>query len=237
MGIVIGIAGAHRVGKSTLCKELEKSGEGFYKYVPTDLTKTLEAHGVTADELQKRPIFEFLQIQFAVLYQIINTIEECRRQEGVFVVDRTPIDALAYLWANFNAADFESLYYNRIGSKEQTQEIYENINRFRNVAYEACQDDLAMIFFVQPGIEIVKEDGKALPDRLYQDHLSRFMISDLRMMQEDLISKKHKRGYQWVKILPKDMTDLNKRVLLINETFSSKMYEQMNRNRVFKIGV
>ncbi len=236
MGIVIGIAGAHRVGKSTLCNELEKFGVGLYRYVSTDLTSVLKKHKLTAVELQKRPINEFLTVQYDILRKIIETIKDCREQKGVFVVDRTPIDALAYLWSNFNATDFESLYYNRIDTKENIQAIYNAIDAYKKTAYEACQDELAMIFLVQPGIKIVEEEGKALPDAHYQDQLNRFMLGDLRSVQEDLIDKKtNGRGYKWVRIMPRSMTDLKQRVLFVDKCFSSKMFEEHKCRNLFKI--
>lgn len=236
MGIVIGIAGAHRVGKSTLCNELEKFGVGLYRYVSTDLTSVLKKHKLTAVELQKRPINEFLTVQYDILRKIIETIKDCREQKGVFVVDRTPIDALAYLWSNFNATDFESLYYNRIDTKENIQAIYNAIDAYKKTAYEACQGELAMIFLVQPGIKIVEEEGKALPDAHYQDQLNRFMLGDLRSVQEDLIDKKTDgRGYKWVRIMPRSMTDLKQRVLFVDKCFSSKMFEEHKCRNLFKI--
>lgn len=235
MGIVIGIAGAHRVGKSTLCKELEGLGVGLYKYASTDLTSVLEKHKTTAVELQKRPINEFLAIQYDILNKIIETIKECRNRQGVFVVDRTPIDALAYLWSNFNATDFESLYYNRIDSEENIKKIYTAIDAYKKTAFEACQDELAMIFLVQPGIEIVAEKGKALPDTHYQDQLNRFMLGDLHSVQEELLDVRKSRGYRWVKIMPRTLTDIQKRVLFVDKHFSSNMFEQMHRNSIFKI--
>lgn len=236
MGIVIGIAGAHRVGKSTLCTELENFGVGLYKYVSTDLTSVLKKHKVSAVELQKRPIYEFLTIQYDILDKIIKTIKSCREQKGVFVVDRTPIDALAYLWSNFNATDFESLHYNRIDSEENIKKIYTSIDAYKKTAFEACQDDLAMIFLVQPGIKIVEEKGKALPDVHYQEQLNRFMLGDLHSVQEDLIEKKTDgRGYKWVRIMPRGMTDLNKRVLFLDRCFSSKMFEEHKCRNLFKI--
>ena len=235
MGVVIGLAGAHRVGKSSICKELETSYMGLYRYASTDLTSVLEKHHVTAVDLQKRPINEFLQIQRDILDQIISTIKECRKMNGVFIVDRTPIDALAYLWSNFNAVDFESLHFNRTDSKENTQKIYDQIEEYKKTAYEACQDDLAMIFLVQPGIEIVEEKGKALPDKHYQEQLNRFMLGDLFSVKEDLDSTQNGRGYKWTYVIPRDMTDLQKRVLFIDKHFASKIHEELKCRTLFKI--
>ena len=235
MGIVIGLAGAHRVGKSSICEKMESDYVGLYRYASTDLTSVLEKHKVTAVELQKRPIHEFLKIQHDILNQIIKTIQDCRKQSGVFVVDRTPIDALAYLWSNFNATDFESLYFNRTDSKENIQKIYDEIELQKKMAYEACQDDLAMIFLIQPGIEIVEKKGKALPDKHYQEQLNRFMLADLFSVQEDLDYTQNGRGYKWCHVIPKDMTNLDKRVLFIDKRFTAKIHEELKCRNLFKI--
>lgn len=226
MGIVIGVAGAHRVGKSTLCQLMEKSTITFndrfadVKYVPTNLTSIYNHYGLTPSEAQKRPVFEFLEIQNAVLMQIIRTAVECRESEGVFITDRTPIDALAYLYANFNAVDYESLHFNRSMSAEKAKELYAALINYKKLAFEATLNTFDGIAIVQPGITIVEERGKAtaLLDEAYQSHLNVLMLG---FATELLCTDKRLE----VCVLRKTTTSLHDRLRAMQELFMKCAYK------------
>ena len=215
MGIVIGIAGAHRVGKTTLCKELEKYGN--YQFVPTNLSQVLKDLNTEADMLQKASVERYIELQAVLLDHIGYTIKDLHQNKsGVFIVDRTPIDTLAYFRLRFNFESIEYLDNKTIAALEA----------YRDKAYQLCYEHLNHIFLLQPGIVLQSEDGKALANEWYIDQLNTLMAGDMHRLYFGNRERKN-----WVTILNRKLTNLDKRVKVVDKLLVNKYTNYVRSNR------
>jgi hypothetical protein len=138
----IGFAGAHRTGKTTLAKEVAKStGIRFFETNVSQAPVWKEIHASPSDsftfservEIQHR-LMDYLGYQYAA------------QTEEAYVVDRTPLDILGYLFANLDHTC--SNLWSDSAKSLITRSIYLVDNFFDR------------IFLVQPGIQTVVESGK-----------------------------------------------------------------------------
>lgn len=90
---IIGFIGTHRTGKTTTAQDFADAINATF--VPMNVGFMLKSIGVSNDVYY--PFDKRLDIQFQVMQQIMNGIHDALEgYEGLIVVDRTPIDALAY---------------------------------------------------------------------------------------------------------------------------------------------
>lgn len=154
---MIGLAGGHRTGKTTLAKNYaEKHG---WKFAQTSVSGIFKELG--HDPAEKFDFQTRLTIQEQILIRLNRFYQQC---EGTSVItDRTPIDMLAYTMAE------------AIGDSVQPQDQA----RFRKYAedcFNVTNRWFSEIIVVQPGIALVQEEGKAAVNEAYIEHLNSLII-------------------------------------------------------------
>lgn len=200
---LIGFCGAHRTGKTTLAKAFAQRN-GF-EYIDACVSQVLKKAGYDPSKLQTLLIKDFLEAQKLVLHHITEVAKLCAQDpDKTYVMDRTPLDALAYFRAYFNGAFFYDLKNVRGG--ELFHEIYAG---YVNSAYDACCRYYAAILMIQPGIPIVAEEGKALADSTFIEHINMLMIGDL-----DTLCAVYESNAPLCDLMPRETIDLNERLFM-----------------------
>jgi hypothetical protein len=148
---LIGLTGAHRVGKTTLAREFAKQ-EG-YTFIETSASRSMLAAGF--DPARDYTLVQRLDAQRAVLEGLVAAY---RAAPARFITDRTPIDSAAYLLADVTRENAGPMLQGEI--MEYVSDCIEATNRY-----------FAVLVLVQPGIRLVGEAGKAPAEPAYQDHI------------------------------------------------------------------
>lgn len=177
----VGLCGAHRVGKTTLIQQLVE--RTHLSAVKTSTTQVFKDNGL--DPSKHYDFKTRLNIQFKILDALNRSY-----QTDNFITDRTPIDTLAYLLCDVNNSVPEN--------------CEEDIIRYYNLCNDSCKQ-FDLIILVQPGINVVYEEGKALNSISYMEHLNVVMLGLLKSL-----GIKHQ-------VIPRDTVDLAKRTKLISE--------------------
>lgn len=151
-----GLCGAHRVGKTTLMKELS---------VKLDLPVIETSTFAVFKQRNLDPAIHYdFSTRMSVQQDILNHLVSCYATETKFITDRTPLDALAYTIADINNST-------SLDCQSFIQDYYE-----MSIAVLKQFDKL---FLVQPAIPMVKEPGKASTLPIYMDHLNYIMLGIL----------------------------------------------------------
>jgi predicted ATPase len=163
---MIGLAGAHRTGKTSLARESARAlGLSF---VETSVSSVFETLGV--DPGQPMDFQTRLMVQSVVLK---TCIEQWGDQKGSFITDRTPIDMLAYTMADIQGDTLDSA----------SEAIMAHYTRS---CIKAANDYFGLIVLVQPGIPLKAESGKAALSAGYIEHLNVIMAGLL--IRRDLMT-------------------------------------------------
>ena len=154
---MIGLAGAHRTGKTTLAKRYaEEQG------IPVVITTTA---GVFAKHgLSPKEDYDFetrLMLQWDILESLKSAYSEIKG--GVFITDRTPIDLMAY-----TLADVQRQTLNPSQEKE--------LQKYLNACIDVANRHFSMILVIQPGIELVEDATKATLSSGYIEHLNSLVM-------------------------------------------------------------
>lgn len=190
---MLGIAGVHRSGKSTLAKEFADQYD--MNYLETDVSSVFEELG-----LDPAVTYDFatrLKVQRAILRHVDKLYGIAEREErNNTITDRTPLDLLMYTYAevagdNLSEADTAAL-------AAYTEECFEVLNR-----------RFGMIMVLQPGIPIVEAPGKASTNTGYMEHLNMICLG---LMSDERVKVKSA-------FIPRSVTDLQRRVNATYHTF------------------
>lgn len=152
-----GLAGAHRVGKTTLAKAYaEKYGIPFVQTSVSAIFKDLGLDPAVTYDFATR-----LTVQEEILKRLDAIYATFAGQDAI--TDRTPLDFLAYTMGD------------AVGQvvKEEDQ------GRFASYVRDcfACLNKrFSTILVVQPGIALVHEEGKAAMNQAYIEHLNSLII-------------------------------------------------------------
>lgn len=154
---MIGLAGAHRVGKTTLAKAYaEKHGWTFAESSVTSIFKSLGHDPAEKFDFQTR-----LTIQEQILIRMNRFYREV---EGANVItDRTPLDMLMYTMAE------------AVGDAVHPED-QARFKRYVHDCYEVTNRWFSSVLVVQPGIALVAEEGKAVLNEPYIEHLNSLVI-------------------------------------------------------------
>ncbi|QNK01734.1 AAA family ATPase [Dyella telluris] len=139
---MIGFIGAHRVGKTTLAKDLAK--EFDLEFLETNVSGFLKEQGV--DPKENLDFQARLKIQDSVLEFLAG---QYAAATGIFIADRTPMDVAAYTLTDIQRAT--------LGTIEERSVVERHFQR----AVELTQLYFAQLIHVRPGIEIAETEGKA----------------------------------------------------------------------------
>lgn len=197
----LGITGAHRVGKTSLAKALQCRFPDYFKYVPTNVSGALKAEGFDSSCLPELTMSDFLRAQTIVLDQIIEVSQRCaKKSDYLYVLDRTPIDAVIYTRAYWSSKELHTA---------DNTAILTMFDDYYRKAVDACRKNFALMIGVQPGIELIEEKGKASAFRPYIDHLNDLMLGEMWKLSE----REHSPNCL---IIESDIIDLKERVDIVS---------------------
>lgn len=181
----IAFCGAHRTGKTELVKQLSELLGLTPLY--TNTSSVFKNSGIEASKHYN--FYSRLEIQ----HKILNNILELQESNDLFITDRTSLDVLAYTYSDIN---------NSTGAE---------YNFMLKIFQKLCLDVLSFdyLFLVQPGIPILKAEGKASLNEYYIEHLN---LVFLGLIQANNI-KCH--------IIPRDCTDLESRKAFVVQTINN----------------
>ena len=195
----IGFVGAHRTGKTTTAMTAAK--QMGLKFIPVPTT-----------EVAKKMKFKFgnpclfTSMQFQM--EVLNVAMECydKADNQYFITDRTPIDMMAYAYANVNETTLRK--------NSEDLEIIESLY----TAYESCcaralQGYFGSLFYVQPGIPIKKDDSKGHHSPSYIKHINRIVGGLLIPVRPPIR----------VHVFPENLLNLKDRVRFVTERVSSDL--------------
>lgn len=190
---MIGLVGAHRVGKTTLCMELLK---GPYTEVPISISKMQQRMGyISSNQLYDWETRKLIQVGLLTEFSSILNTSKCAtgilrmQKTATAISERTPLDLVGYLLINVpdQLTEEDSLWIKDYISSciDLTNEYYERV------------------FLVQPGIAYAHDDksaGQETIDQLNTIYLS--LLIDNRLSVERVI-------------IPEEVTDLKERVQIV----------------------
>ncbi|MEB8578177.1 AAA family ATPase [Cronobacter sakazakii] len=157
----IGITGAQGSGKTTLAKFIDR--HYGIPYVDAGVGKLMSELGVKVGE--QLPLYERLQVQM----EIAKHIEMITRGMEGFVIDRTPLDVVAY-----------TLDLAGQTNEERCIELALEIERF---CYRAAVSNFNAIVGLRPGVALSNADRsreqRASLDRLYVARIDALMCGEL----------------------------------------------------------
>lgn len=155
-GLGIGLSGAHRTGKTSICQRLSEKNP--IPFLRTSAKAAAEEYGFDvnnpgslADRLGWQ---EFLLTRFE---------EQYATQDGLFFADRTPLDMAAYMMADVTAGEIDP-------------EIDKRIDSYVSRCLAMTDRFFAAVVIIQPGIAHVPVDGSPAPNRAYQEKLNALML-------------------------------------------------------------
>lgn len=181
---MIGIAGSHRTGKTTMAQEFADRYD--CDFIQTDVSGVFAEMG-----LDPAVTYDFatrLKVQRAILKHLDRVYGQAEDDLNT-VTDRTPLDLLLYTYAdvqNDNLTDEDAA-----ALEQYTLDCIEVLNRRFN-----------MVMIVQPGIKVVAAPGKASLNTAYIEHLNMLALG---LMSDERIKTK-------VAYIPREMTNLDERV-------------------------
>lgn len=164
--MILGLVGAHRVGKTTLAEEYAaESGMLFMKTSTSEIFKDL---GVDTDSAI--PFDVRMNVQEAVLAKMVADYEKTHHLDGI-ITDRTPLDLIAYTMCD--AA------YDQVPQNQQKR-----FADYVEKCFEVTNEYFGTLVVVQPGIEIKPAPGKGAMNLAYMEHLNTIvlgLVSDSRL--------------------------------------------------------
>lgn len=156
---MIGLLGAHRVGKTTLAKAYAEKHK--ISFLETNVGGIMAKYGFKFREpmtFDKR-----LDMQETVLMEVTQLYKGA---PGNSITDRTPLDFIAYTMAE-------------VTGESVPAELEERYERFINECYAITNYFFSVLTLVQPGIPVVDEPGKASLSLAYREHLNTIFLGIL----------------------------------------------------------
>ena len=160
----IGLSGAHRTGKTTLARAVEK-GLGL-RFIETSTSAVFRRMG-----LNPAITYDFdtrLTVQREVLKDAV-ALYQCAGDS--FITDRTPLDMLAYTLAD------------AIGDRVPA-DAWDQFDEYAFDCFNETNKYFNWLVVIQPGIPVIDAPGKAATNRPYIEHLNSLiagLVADERM--------------------------------------------------------
>lgn len=151
--MTISLSGSHRAGKTTLAKSFCEKHE--WTFLETSASAIFKEMGydpsVTYDFDTRMDIQEEILVRFDKFYA------ERSCQTGV--TDRSPIDLIAYALADVQGDTLSGTQEGRL-------------QRYVDACFAVLNKRFSMVLIVQPGIPLVRAEGKAAMSKGYMEHLN-----------------------------------------------------------------
>lgn len=184
---MIGLVGAHRVGKTTLAREVAKIAD--IPFVETGISAIYAE--MKLDPAEPMHFSVRLAVQREILQRLVGQWSTAQARHGLFVTDRTPMDLAAYTLADIRGDT-------TIGLPDS---VYAAVDRYVAECIAASSRLFMELVLVQPGIAIDPAPGKARACPLYIEHLNYLIMG---LMGDARLSTSRRS-------LPRTMTDLHSR--------------------------
>lgn len=184
---MIGLCGAHRVGKTTLAQAFAQQQD--IPFVRTSATEVFNALG--KDPKAEYSIEERLGIQEAILHAFERQYADAQNRSMAFIADRTPIDLASYMLADVQRSTFA-------GKPELAKMVTDYVDRCINSANRW----FSTIVLVQPGITLIEESGKAPACPAYIEHINALQTG---LLLDERLTVRHY-------MIPRGYTDLQDRI-------------------------
>lgn len=154
---MIGLAGAHRTGKTTLARAYaEKHGLEFVQTSASEVFKEFGMNPATRYAFDTR-----LTIQEEILKRFDQQYAAVGARPAI--TDRTPLDMLAYTMAEAT-------------QDHVPDELQPRFKKYVQNCIDVTNKRFGVLLVVQPGIKIVAEEGKAALNDAYIEHLNSIIL-------------------------------------------------------------
>lgn len=155
--MTIGLCGSHRCGKTTLARQYaEKHGIQFVETSVSAIWKEMGLDPSIRVDFQTR-----LTVQEEILKRVDAKLATYAGLD--YITDRTPLDMAAYTLAD--------AIHDTVPAGCQ-----ERLANYINACFESTNKRFAIVLLVQPGITPVHEEGKAIINAGYMEHLNSLML-------------------------------------------------------------
>lgn len=195
---MIGLVGAHRVGKTTLAKAYAEQTD--IEFVQTDSTGVFKKYGMSP-----KVDYHFRERLFIQNKILEDAERRYKAANSDFITDRTPLDMLAYTLADVQRENT---------TMADAALLMDYIER----CYEATNKHFASIIVVQPGIPIVDDPGKAPANPAYIEHIA-LLIMGL-VVDQRLKSGRHYIG--------RSNLDMNTRIQSVHNAMGNVYQRHLN---------
>lgn len=152
--MIIGLAGAHRTGKTTLAKIIAEELE--IDFVSSSFGEAAKRHGY--DAVADMTLTERIGMQIKVLHEHQNFLMANRK---VVITDRTPIDMLAYTLAE-------------VGMQSHTQveaSVLQAVEAYKQLCLALTSKFYKTVFVLGPLDHYAEEPGKPAFNTAFQSHI------------------------------------------------------------------
>lgn len=197
---MLGLTGPHRTGKTTLAREYAKMAG--IPFVQTSTSAVFESLG--CDPKAEYSIEKRLMIQNVVLSALEKQYRKARDLSPVFIADRTPIDAAAYMLSEVHRTAIQS------------QEISAQVLQYVERCLKSAMQHFAVIVQVQPGIKIVDQADKGVACAANLEHLNSLHLGLL------VDERNSVRRF----IIPRGTTALKDRMSALDKAFNNAIETQ-----------
>ena len=152
---MIGLAGTHRTGKTTLAKAWAEQNN--IEYITPDISGTIASMGLQCTDIHD------IDVRIKVQRKLVEACDKLfLRQRGMFITDRCPLDVAAYTLADCHQ------HMTQQQAKEMNEIVLDCISITNSVFHSIC--------VVQPGIPFVPEAGKGPENIAYQEHVHSLVL-------------------------------------------------------------
>lgn len=182
----IGLCGSHRTGKTTLAGKIAEKLK--VPFIQTATSQVFARNGL--DPAEHLDFASRIGIQHEILQE---AEKDWKKAGGTFITDRTPIDMMAYTMVDIVGT-----------SKVEFSELHKYFDRCYNITnrFFSC------LFFLEPGIPIIYEKGKAALNRSYIEHLNVLMKG---FILDDRLERP-------VRMIPKEILALEERASWVDQS-------------------
>ncbi|HHC4305713.1 MULTISPECIES: AAA family ATPase [Klebsiella] len=201
----IGLCGAQGTGKTTLAKAYsEASG---IPYLDAKVGDYLSDIGVDLSR-DDMPVVERMKVQLMVAGHIASITEAPGLHKTGFIIDRTPIDVMAY------THDIAAKHY-------KNDEVLELYAQTHMVCLDAAAMNFNLCLMLRPGVQLSPQDHcrkqRASLQPFYVNHINMLMASMILSFSQKVIGD----GLSRFAFMRDDVIDLDLRVSALDEIVGS----------------
>lgn len=192
--MLFGLCGASGTGKTTLAKKVAE--DLSITFIPTSITENARALGYEA--VGELSLSERLDLQWGLLARHLDLIKNAPRP---LILDRTPIDILAYMMAELHMHS-----HNHLSPKE-----LDSVATYVNYCLNAAAKFYDFVFCLAPLETYESDPRRPAPNPGYQLHTQMIMHGGLSMIYGSL-------SYAMVNV-----QSLDERVDFVTETIARRI--------------